>query len=97
VTVGQQAHDAAVIIKAIGSGKAIVFGNSGRGILGLELAAVKLEVIDFLIVHEAPVIELLPDAEKWRSFHDKHLYEKPVQRLGGAISQIHGLTDRSLR
>jgi hypothetical protein len=28
-------------------------------------------VIDFLIVHEPPVIELLPaaDAEKWRTFH----------------------------
>jgi hypothetical protein len=38
-----------------------------------QLAAARPEVIDFLIVHEAPVIELLPetDAEKWRSFvHD---------------------------
>jgi hypothetical protein len=51
MTVGQQAHLAAVIIKAIGSGKAIIFGSSEGGILGLELAAVKPEVIDFLIVH----------------------------------------------
>ena len=51
MTVGQQTHLAPVIIKAIGSGKAIIFGSSEGGILGLELAAVKPEVIDFLIVH----------------------------------------------
>jgi pimeloyl-ACP methyl ester carboxylesterase len=50
--------------------KAIVVGRSGGAIIGLELAATLPEVIDFLIVHEAPVIEMLPkvDAEKWRSF-----------------------------
>jgi pimeloyl-ACP methyl ester carboxylesterase len=61
------------IIKAMGYDKAIVFGSSGGGIISLELAAAKPEVIDFLIVHEAPLIELLPaaDADRWRSF----LYE----------------------
>ena len=42
-----------------------------EAIIGLELAAAKPEVIDFLIVHEPPVIELLPaaDAQKWCTFH----------------------------
>jgi hypothetical protein len=45
------------------------------------LAAAKPEVIESLIVHEPPVIELLPavDADKWRSFHHdiymKNLHE----------------------
>ena len=71
MTIAQQALDAAAIIKVIGNDKAIVFGSSAGGIISLELAAVKPEVIDFLIVHEPPVIELLPaaDAEKWRSYH----------------------------
>jgi pimeloyl-ACP methyl ester carboxylesterase len=71
MTVAQQARDVVAIIKAMGSDKAIIFGSSGGGIIGLELAAANPEVIDFLIIHEAPVIELLPaaDAEKWRSFH----------------------------
>lgn len=71
MTVAQQVRDATAIIKAMGVDKAIVFGSSGGAIIGLELAAAKPEVIDFLIVHEAPVIELLPagNAEKWRSFH----------------------------
>ena len=54
----------------MGDGKAVVVGRSGGAIIGLELAATMPEVIDFLIVYEAPVIEILPkaDAEKWRSF-----------------------------
>lgn len=71
MTVAQQARDASAIIKAMGSDKAVIFGSSGGGIIGLELAAARPEVIDSLIVHEPPVIELLPaaDADKWRSFH----------------------------
>ena len=71
MTVAQQARDAAAIIKAIRHDEAIIFGSSGGGIIGLELAAAKPNVIDSLIVHEPPVIELLPaaDADKWRSFH----------------------------
>ena len=70
MTVAQQARDAAAIIKAMGADKAIVYGSSGGAIIGLELAAAIPKAIDFLIVHEAPVIELLPetDADKWRSF-----------------------------
>jgi pimeloyl-ACP methyl ester carboxylesterase len=71
MTVAQQARDAASIIKAMGVENAIVLGRSGGAIIGLELAATRPELVDFLIVHEAPVIEMLPypDAEKWRSFH----------------------------
>jgi pimeloyl-ACP methyl ester carboxylesterase len=71
MTVAQQARDAVAIIKAMGHNRAIIFGSSGGGIIGLELAAVNPKMIDFLIIHEPPVIELLPaaDAEKWRTFH----------------------------
>ena len=68
MTIAQQALDAATIVKAMGNDKAIIFGSSGGGIIGLEFARrAKPEVIDFLIVHEPPVIELLPapDAQKW--------------------------------
>jgi pimeloyl-ACP methyl ester carboxylesterase len=71
MTVSQQARDAVAIIKAMDHDKAIIFGSSGGGIISLELAANKPDVIDFLIVHEPPVIELLPatDANKYRLFH----------------------------
>lgn len=87
MTVTQQARDAASIINAVGDGKALVVGRSGGAIIGLELAATMPEMINFLIVHEAPVIELLPksDAEKWRSFV-YNIYLKS-QREGSLAAQ----------
>jgi pimeloyl-ACP methyl ester carboxylesterase len=87
MTVTQQARDAASIINAVGDGKALVVGRSGGAIIGLELAATMPEMINFLIVHEAPVIELLPksDSEKWRSFV-YNIYKKS-QREGSLAAQ----------
>lgn len=58
-----------------------------EAIIGLELAAAKPEVIDFLIVHEAIVIELLSDsnAQRWRTFVDE-IYTK-TQREGSETAQ----------
>jgi pimeloyl-ACP methyl ester carboxylesterase len=79
MTVAQQARDAASIIRAMGDGKAVVVGRSGGAIVGLDLAATMPEIIDFLIVYEAPVIDILPksDVEKWRSFVD-NIYTKSL-------------------
>jgi pimeloyl-ACP methyl ester carboxylesterase len=87
MTVAQQARDAAFIIKAMGVDKTIVVGRSGGAVIGLELAATRPEIIDFLIVHEAPVIELLPDsnAQRWRMFVDE-IYTKN-QREGSQAAQ----------
>ncbi len=87
MAVAQQARDAASIIKAMGNGKAIVVGRSGGGVIGLELAATMSEMINFLIVYEAPVIKMLPegDAEKWRSFVE-NIYTKS-QHEGSQAAQ----------
>ena len=87
MSVAQQARDAASIIKTMGNEKAIVVGRSGGAIIGLELAATMPEMINFLIVYEAPVIEMLSegDAEKWRSFV-KNIYTKS-QHEGSQAAQ----------
>jgi pimeloyl-ACP methyl ester carboxylesterase len=87
MTVAQQARDTASIIKATGGGKAVVVGRSGGAIIGLELATTKPELIDFLIVYEAPVIEILhkDDAEKWRSF--VHSIYTKSQHEGSQVAQ----------
>jgi pimeloyl-ACP methyl ester carboxylesterase len=92
MTVTQQARDAASIIKVIRVEKAIVLGRSGGAIIGLELAETRPELIDFLIVHEAPVIELLPDsnAQRWRTFVDE-IYTKN-QREGSEAAQAEFMT-----
>lgn len=73
MTVAQHARDAAAIIKAMGFEKAVVVGRSGGAVIALELAAARPELVEFLIAHEPPVIELLPDsdAQKWRIFVDR--------------------------
>jgi pimeloyl-ACP methyl ester carboxylesterase len=80
MTVAQQARDTASVINTMGFDKAIVVGRSGGAIIGLELAAARPELIDFLIVHEAPVIELLPEskAQRWRTFVDE-IYTKSLR------------------
>lgn len=80
MSIALQARDAASMIKAMEADKAIVLGSSGGGIIGLEMAASIPEMIEFLIVHEASVTEILPSqvAEKWRSFHDGIHAKKPT-------------------
>ena len=89
MTVAQQARDAALIIESIGDIKAAgVLGRSGGAVISLELASTRPELVDFLIVHEAPVIKLLPDsdARRWRTFVDE-IYLK-CQREGWQAAQI---------
>jgi pimeloyl-ACP methyl ester carboxylesterase len=87
MTIAQEARDAAFLINKMGFDKAIIIGRSGGAIIGLELAATRPELIDFLIVHEPPVIELLPEskAQRWRSFVDE-IYTKS-QREGWQAAQ----------
>jgi len=88
MSVAQQARDTALIIEEIGDSKAIVVGRSGGAIIGLELAATRPELIDYLIVHEPPVIDLLHQTEtqKWRSFV-QGVYGKSL-REGSDVAQI---------
>jgi pimeloyl-ACP methyl ester carboxylesterase len=87
MTVEQQARDAAAVINSIGDNKTTVLGRSGGAIISLELAAARPDLIDFVIVHEAPVIKLLPnsDALRWRAFVDE-IYLKS-QREGWQAAQ----------
>jgi pimeloyl-ACP methyl ester carboxylesterase len=66
----QSARDAAAVIRALGAEKAYVFGNSGGANIGLKLAEDLPEAITGLIVHEPPVVGILPDAATWQSFGD---------------------------
>jgi pimeloyl-ACP methyl ester carboxylesterase len=67
IPVAVHADDAAAILAAVGDEPAYVYGSSGGGTIGLELVARHPEQVRALVAHEAPVMELLPDAERWRS------------------------------
>jgi pimeloyl-ACP methyl ester carboxylesterase len=67
IAVSVHADDAAAILEAVADEPAFVYGNSGGGNIGLELVARHPELVRTLVAHEAPTMELLPDAEKWRN------------------------------
>jgi pimeloyl-ACP methyl ester carboxylesterase len=67
IPVALHADDAAAILRALADEPAFVYGNSGGGTIGLELVTRNPDLVRALVVHEAPVMELLPDAEHWRA------------------------------
>jgi pimeloyl-ACP methyl ester carboxylesterase len=66
-----QSNDAAALIQGLAGGKALVFGNSGGAIVGLDLAARHPEVVRGLIAHEPPVVGVLPADDPWYGFFDR--------------------------
>ncbi len=66
IPVSLHADDAAAILAAVGDQPAYVYGSSGGGTIGLELVTRRPELVRTLVAHEAPVMELLPDAARWR-------------------------------
>jgi pimeloyl-ACP methyl ester carboxylesterase len=67
IPVSVHADDAAAILRSLGGERAFVYGNSGGGTIGLELAARHPELVRTVIAHEPPLMELLPDAAEWRA------------------------------
>src|SRR5207249_7037475 len=67
IPVSLHADDAATILEAVGKEPASVYGNSGGATIGLEVVARHPDLVRTLVVHEAPLMELLPDAERWRA------------------------------
>ena len=96
MTVAQQARDAASVINTMGFDKAVVIGRSGGALIGLELAAIRPELIHFLIVHEAPVIELLPEpkAQRWRTFVDEIYTKNQREGWEACTDRIHVFPDK---
>ena len=66
IPVSLHADDAAAILATF-HGRAHVYGNSGGGTVGLELVARHPDRVRTVVSHEAPIMELLPDAEEWRA------------------------------
>jgi pimeloyl-ACP methyl ester carboxylesterase len=70
IPVSVHADDAAAILRAVSDEPAYVYGSSGGGTIGLELVARHPDLVRTLVAHEAPLLELLPDAERWRSEYE---------------------------
>lgn len=60
IDVATQAADVVAILDAYGIDRALVFGNSGAAIIALEMIARHSERVLAAIVHEPPLVQLLP-------------------------------------
>lgn len=58
-----QADDAAALLTAIGFERAVVFGTSGGAVITLELLVRRQAVVKGAVLHEPPLLSLLPHAE----------------------------------
>jgi pimeloyl-ACP methyl ester carboxylesterase len=62
-TIAAQAADAAALIRECGFEQAVVLGTSGGATITLELIAREPQVVKGAVVHEPPLIALLPPAD----------------------------------
>lgn len=92
----QAARDIAAIIKHFGFERASVFGTSQGGVIALQFAVQFPELIETLIVHEAPTFALLPRkqaADMLDFIFDVHAIFKrglPVEAFGKFLSMTKG-------
>lgn len=74
-TLDQQADDAAALLQHLGAAPATVFGTSGGAIIALRLAMRRPEVVRRLIVHEPPLMQVLPHAEEIGRAFQEHVQQ----------------------
>src|SRR3954447_17343430 len=66
--ISQQSRDAVAVLRAVGETAAFVFGNSGGAVIALDMAKTQRQAVIAAVVHEPPVVCVLPDAAKWRRY-----------------------------
>ena len=66
--ISQQSRDAVAVLHAAGEESAYVFGNSSAAVIALDMARTQAHALRALIVHEAPLARLHPNARKWQRF-----------------------------
>jgi pimeloyl-ACP methyl ester carboxylesterase len=83
--VTEQADDARRLLDQFCSEPAYVFGSSGGGTVGLELATRFPDHVDTLVTHEPTVFALAPDAQAvqagYEAVHDLYLAEGPLTAM----------------
>jgi len=66
--ISQQSRDAVAVLHAVGETSAFVFGNSSGAVIALDMAKTQPQAVQAVVVHEAPVPRVHPQARKWQRF-----------------------------
>lgn len=65
--------DIQAILDEIGFQKAHIVGNSAGAMIALELARMMPEISEKIIVHEPPIVKILPNPKKIFAFNNKNI------------------------
>ncbi|MFA1822082.1 alpha/beta fold hydrolase [Virgibacillus oceani] len=84
VDVAQQGRDAAAVLEATNTEIADIYGNSSGAIIAMELATVFPEMVNTVVIHEPPLVKVLPDKDKWLAFFAN--IHSTTTRLGPEIA-----------
>lgn len=80
------ADDAAAILREVADEPAFVYGVSGGGIIGLDMVTRYSELARVFVAQEPPLLELLPDADQWRTridaIYQTYLSQGPFPAMG---------------
>ena len=87
------ADDVRRLIEQLTNKPAIVFGNSSGAIVALQVLIRYPERVDIVVPHEPPLVNLLPDAAKWRAFFDG-VYD--IYRQFGVTKAMHQFASETL-
>src|SRR5690349_9329966 len=66
--ISQQSRDAVAVLRAAGETAAFVLGNSGGAVIALDMAKAQPQAIRAAVVHEPPLVRVLPDSAKRQRF-----------------------------
>jgi pimeloyl-ACP methyl ester carboxylesterase len=84
--ISQQSRDAVAVLRAAGESSAFVFGNSSGAVIALDMAKAHPQAVKAAVIHEAPVVRVLPDSRKGlRYFAGLH---RNAYRAGAILSSL---------
>lgn len=83
VAVEVHADDARQLLQAIGSEPAYVLGHSGGAVISLALVERHSELVQTLVAHEPPLVELLPEGDARRQ-DGQEIYDTYLKEGAGA-------------
>jgi pimeloyl-ACP methyl ester carboxylesterase len=66
--IAQQSRDAVAVLQAAGATSAFIFGNSGGAVIALDMAKTQPQAIRAAVIHEPPVVRVLPDSGYWQRY-----------------------------
>jgi pimeloyl-ACP methyl ester carboxylesterase len=97
--VGMSTHseDASLLLAALGSEPALVFGVSLGAMLGLDLISRHPEQVRLLVAHEPPATGLLPEPGRGQAVRDQEEVEELYRREGTAAAMRKFVTVAGIR